>query len=60
MKKTEEKPWKVEGGMPSVEARVRACLVLLGRPPIIRPDVLEEIRLKEAEREAQRPKLKTA
>ena len=49
MAKKEDPHWKL--GRPSGEAIVRACLVILGHPPVIPPHVLERIRKKdEAER----------
>lgn len=52
MKRTsaDDRLWKVQGGRPSTEALVRASLVLLGRPPVIRPEVLEELRRDREER----------
>lgn len=59
--KREEKPWTVKGGKPSTEAVVRACLVLLGRPPVIPEEVRAGMGRDEAEAApAQGRKLKTA
>lgn len=60
-KKKQHEPWKAYGPKPSDEAIVKALLVLLGRPPIIPPDVLQRIRAKEQARkeraaEAERSK----
>lgn len=51
MKKKDERPWTVQGGKPSGAARVRACLVLLGRPPVIPARVFGEIRCEDSESE---------
>lgn len=50
MKRKDEKPWTVHGGRPSDEAILRAYMVLLDRPPIIRPEVLAEIKRDREER----------
>ena len=56
-----DRPWTVKGGRPSEEAVVRACLVLLGRPPVIPADVRAAMGRDEAAAAPARvPKSKTA